>query len=298
MSESQELLPLVQLEQHNIALLFANYLSSLGIDAKVVSESVTAAGAERFSSKKGHTVYCQQDKIEQAKTEFEHFIKKPYDEKYQQAAWQHGETVDVNSKDLTLLSSFKESFLAHAGVVTLVVFTLCWLVFLGSNLGWSRPIFTFLQFYPQLSFDELLSEPWRIIGPAFFHFSWLHIVFNTMWWWQLGGSIEKSLGKSTLINLLLISAIFSNVGQFIVSGANFGGLSGVVYALVGFVWWYGYLAPEKGLFLSKPIIGFLLFWLVLGFADLLPVNVANTAHLLGLISGCLLALFSYKSNKK
>ena len=144
--------------------------------------------------------------------------------------------------------------------------------------------------------DAFLSEPWRLLGPAFFHFSWLHIVFNTMWWWQLGGSIEETLGKGTLINLLLISAIVSNLGQFFVSGSNFGGLSGVVYALVGFVWWYGYLAPEKGLSLSKPLIGFLLFWLLLGFVDVLPVNVANTAHLLGLISGCLLAVFNVKSS--
>jgi GlpG protein len=79
-----------------------------------------------------------------------------------------------------------------------------------------------------------------------------------------------------------------------VTGANFGGLSGVVYALVGFVWWFGYLAPEQGLSLAKPIVAFLLFWLVLGFVDLLPVNLANTAHLLGLISGCLLALFTVK----
>ena len=119
-----------------------------------------------------------------------------------------------------------------------------------------------------------------------------------MWWWQLGGSIEKTLGKAALINILFISAIVSNVGQFLVSGANFGGLSGVVYALVGFVWWFGYLAPERGLSLSKPIVGFLLFWLVLGFVDLLPVNVANTAHLLGLVSGCLFALFTVKVNNK
>ena len=106
--------------------------------------------------------------------------------------------------------------------------------------------------------------------------------------------LKNTLGKATLINLLLLSAIVSNLGQYLVSGANFGGLSGVVYALVGFVWWFGYLAPERGLSLSKPLVGFLLFWLVLGFADLLPVNVANTAHLLGLLSGCFLALFTVK----
>ena len=122
--------------------------------------------------------------------------------------------------------------------------------------------------------------------------------FNTMWWWQLGGCIEKSLGRITLVNLFLVSAIASNLGQFMVSGPYFGGLSGVVYALVGFIWWLGWLAPEKGLSLSKPIIGFLLFWLVLGFVDLLPVNTANTAHLLGLISGCLMALLTVKADKK
>lgn len=283
MTEPENLQPLVQLEQHNIALLFANYLGTLGIAAKVESEA-----------KQAHTVYCQEDRMAEAKAEFDVFIKSPFEQKYQQAAWQHGETVTLNGGDESLLAHFKENFLAHAGMVTLLVFALCWLVFIASNLGWAQSIFGQLQFYPRLSIDAFFAEPWRLLGPAFFHFSWLHIVFNTMWWWQLGGSIENVLGKGTLINLLLISAIFSNLGQFFVSGANFGGLSGVVYALVGFVWWHGYLAPEKGLSLSKPIIGFLLFWLLLGFMDVLPVNIANTAHLLGLISGCLLAVFNVK----
>jgi len=295
MVEDQHLQPLVQLEQQNIALLFANYLLTLGIDAKVITEPVRYEVAE---SKQEYTVYCQQDKMQQAQTEFENFIQKPFDQKYQQAAWSHGETVILKSNELTLFANFKHNFLAHAGIVTLIIFALCWLVFLGSSLGWKRDFFTLLQFYPRFSLNAFIAEPWHIIGPVFFHFSLLHIVFNTMWWWQLGGSIEKSLGKGILINLFLISAIFSNIGQFFVSGANFGGLSGVVYALFGFVWWYGYLAPEKGLSLSKPIVGFLLFWLVLGFIDLIPVNVANTAHLLGLISGCLLAVYSVKFAKK
>jgi len=285
--ERDALQPLVQLKDHNIALLFSNYLLSLGIQTQL-----------KDGPEGGYIVFCQQEKLSQAKAEFEAFIAQPYAEKYQQAAWDRSETVTVNTGDFGLFHNFKDSFLAHAGMVTLLVFIACWLVFLGSELGWAQSIFNTLQFYPQLSLDAFLAEPLRLIGPAFFHFSWLHIVFNTMWWWQLGGSIEKTLGKTTLINLLFISAIVSNVGQFLVSGANFGGLSGVVYALVGFIWWFGYLAPERGLSLSKPIVGFLLFWLVLGFVDLLPVNVANTAHLLGLLSGCLLAVFTVKTQKK
>jgi GlpG protein len=273
-----KLSPLVKLEQYSIALLFANYLTTLSIVSEVIKDD------------DGSTICCDEDHYEQAKLEFEAFIKQPHHPKYQQAAWQQSEAVDIPTSEYTFLKTFKENFLSHAGIVTLSVFALCWLVFIASEMGMANTLFNQLQFYSSLSIEGLIAEPWRVLGPALFHFSLLHIVFNTMWWWQLGGSIEKTLGKGMLITLLLVSAVASNVAQFIVSGPNFGGLSGVVYALVGFVWWFGYLVPTKGLSLSKPIISFLLFWLLLGFVDLLPVNIANTAHLVGLISGCLLAL--------
>jgi GlpG protein len=276
-NSADELSPLVQVKQHNIALLFANYLTSLDIDAKVQKDD------------SDYVIYCASNKIDQAKEIFAEFIADPYQEKYQQAAWQSGQVSQVQDNSPSLITSFKQQFLAHAGVVTLTVFALCWLVFIASLLGFARPTFELLHFYPKLTIEAFFDSPLRLLGPALFHFSWLHIVFNTMWWWQLGGSVERTLGKGALINLFLITALVSNLGQFMVSGPNFGGLSGVVYGLVGYVWWYGWLAPEKGLMISKPIIGFLLFWLLLGYADVLPVNMANTAHLLGLVSGCLLA---------
>ena len=280
---SVELRPLVKVTQHNIALLFCNYLQMLCVQAQVQQQDA------------GFVIYCQQDKYELAQQEFEQFIAEPNHAKYQQAAWQNGDVTDVNAHAPALLSSFKTQFFSHAGIVTLVVFALCWLVFLASNFGWGNAIFRQLQFYPQLSIDGLLQAPHRLLGPAFFHFSWLHIAFNTMWWWQLGGAIESKLGKGSLINLLLVSAIVSNLGQFMVDGPNFGGLSGVVYALVGYVWWLGWLLPEKSLSLSKPIIGFMLFWLLLGYTSFMPINVANTAHLLGLISGCCLAYLKMRN---
>jgi len=278
--------PLVQISQHNIALLFANYLISIDIDAQVKKHD------------NEYIIYCQTCSVNQAENIFAEFIADPYQEKYQQAAWQNAEVAQVNDNSPSLLASFKEQFFAHAGWVTLIVFAVCWLVFIASILGFARPTFGLLHFYPQLSLEAFFDSPLRLLGPALFHFSWLHIVFNTMWWWQLGGSVERILGKGALINLFLITALVSNLGQFIVSGPNFGGLSGVVYGLVGYVWWYGWLAPEKGLMISKPIIGFLLFWLLLGYADVLPVNMANTAHLLGLVSGCLLAAINVLLIKK
>ncbi|OKY26652.1 rhomboid family intramembrane serine protease GlpG [Thalassotalea sp. PP2-459] len=270
-----QLSPLAVVKEHSIALLFANYLR-----AQQISSDVRPHEGE-------FVVLCDQQLVEQAKDYFQEFVQNPYAEKYQQAAWQSGEAVHVEKSALT--ASFKQQFLSHAGLVTLVIFVLCWLVFIASALGWKQSLFFELRFFTQLSLANLVSEPWRLVGAAFFHFSLLHIVFNTMWWWQLGGAIEKMMGKTELLNVFFVSAILSNFGQYIVSGPNFGGLSGVVYAVFGYVWIAGWLAPEKGLHLAKPIIGFMLFFLLLGFADLLPINVANTAHTVGLLSGCFLA---------
>jgi len=280
LDEDNVLSPLVKVSQHNIALLFANYLVSINIASKV----------QKHESE--YIIHCQSTELDRARVIFSEFIADPYQDKYQQAAWDTAEVTQVTGHSTSLLGSFQQQFFAHAGWVTLTIFALCWLVFIASTLGFAQSTFQLLHFYPQLSLEAFFDSPLRLLGPALFHFSWLHIVFNTMWWWQLGGSVERILGKGALINLFLITALFFNLGQFMVSGPNFGGLSGVVYGLVGYVWWYGWLAPEKGLFISKPIIGFLLFWLLLGYADVLPVNMANTAHLLGLVSGCLLAAFN------
>ncbi len=272
--------PLVNVSQHNIALLFTTYLKAQHIAAEVRPAA------------QGFDIYCQTDKTAQAKQLFSEFIRNPFAEKYQQTAWQQGELTAIKTQEPNLLSVFKQQFLAHAGWFTLTIFVACWLIFLFSLLGYGLTLFKQLQFFPQLSVKALLAEPWRLIGPALFHFSWLHIVFNTLWWWQLGGEIEKKLASTTLIQVFFITAIISNLGQYLVSGANFGGLSGVVYGLVGFIWWLGYLAPEKGLAMPKPLIAMLLIWMLLGFIDVLPMNMANTAHLLGLISGCFLAWFT------
>lgn len=276
---------LVEMKHHNIALLFCNFLISQKIPAKVQPEG------------NGFIIYCDIEQKDKAKAIFEDFIKNPHHPQYQQAAWNNGVVADIKDNSPSILVQFKKQFLRHAGIVTLSIFAVCWVFFLLSLLGFNNTIFNEVSFFHQLTMSNLIEQPYRLIGPAFFHFSWLHIVFNTMWWWQIGGQIERTLGKGSLINLFVISAVISNLGQFLVSGPNFGGLSGVVYALFGYIWWYGWLAPEKGLTISKPIIGFLMFFMLLGFADVLPVNMANTAHLLGLVSGCGLAWFKIKIAK-
>ncbi|MGO3799452.1 MAG: rhomboid family intramembrane serine protease, partial [Vibrio casei] len=83
-------------------------------------------------------------------------------------------------------------------------------------------------------------------------------------------------------------AALSGAAQYWVEGANFGGLSGVVYALMGYLWVIGWRRPDKGLFIPRPLVVFMLAWLVLGFVQPF-MAIANSAHLVGLLAGCGLA---------
>lgn len=272
------LIVLAQINNQSLALLFCHYLKEQGIDAKVLEENNT------------YSITCFEEDQERAEEYLAEFSKNPNHPRYQAAAWKNAQISDSVSYNDDL-NNFTHQFFTQAGIITLTVFFVCWATFIAQLLGWF-PLQFF--FYEQFNLTHFMNEPIRLLTPIFIHFSWLHIAFNTMWWWYLGGKIERLIGKNSLLLLLIISAVASNTAQYFVTGNNFGGLSGVVYAVVGYVWWIGWLAPQKGLFLPSSIVGFLLCWLVIGYIDILPINMANTAHLVGLISGCLFALVQIK----
>jgi GlpG protein len=69
----------------------------------------------------------------------------------------------------------------------------------------------------------------------FLHFSPLHLLFNMMWLKDLGGVIEVRRGRWRYLGLVLLIAGISNLAQGIVSGPFFGGMSGVVFGLFGYI---------------------------------------------------------------
>ncbi|MFP1557640.1 hypothetical protein ACLB1T_09350 [Escherichia coli] len=48
------------------------------------------------------------------------------------------------------------------------------------------------------------------------------------------------------------------------AGRDFGGLSGVVYALMGYVWLRGERDPQSGIYLQRGLIIFAPIWIVAG----------------------------------
>ena len=80
------------------------------------------------------------------------------------------------------------------------------------------------------------GEIWRPVTPIFMHFGIIHILFNMMWLKELGTMIEFKNGSLKMLLMVLIIAVVSNVGQDYYKGPYFGGMSGVVYGLFGYIW--------------------------------------------------------------
>lgn len=142
---------------------------------------------------------------------------------------------------------------------------------------------------------------WRLVSPMLLHFSVLHLVFNALWLWELGRRIELQQGRSVYLALVLLAGVLSNLAQYQFSDAPlFGGLSGVVFALLGFCWLYQWRHPVAAYALPKALIGLMLGWLLIGVSGVLSLfdlHIANAAHVGGLAVGCVLGLAAAQWDK-
>ncbi len=143
--------------------------------------------------------------------------------------------------------------------------------------GWAR----WMLMLPEVQRGEV----WRLITPVLLHFSWTHLLFNLWTFWGLGLAIERQRGLPALVGMVIGFGILSNIGQYLQGGPQFGGMSGVIYGLLGYVWMLGKYRPSAGLALQPQIVLLMLVWLAIGVYGTLDVPVANTAHGVGLLVG-------------
>ncbi|MCE9625946.1 MAG: rhomboid family intramembrane serine protease [Deltaproteobacteria bacterium] len=141
--------------------------------------------------------------------------------------------------------------------------------------------------------EILHGQVWRLVTPIFIHMSFLHILFNMLWMKDLGTVLERKLGTLYFIALVLVVAVCSNLGQFFLSGPNFGGMSGVVYGLLGYAWIRGRFDPSSGLSLNQSVVTMMIIWFFLCMTGLMG-NVANWAHGFGLVTGMIWGFLAAK----
>jgi len=139
--------------------------------------------------------------------------------------------------------------------------------------------------------DVLRGQVWRTVTPMLIHFGMWHLVFNLYWLYYLGAQIEDRRGSLRFLLFVLVVAVASNVGQAFASadgivnhGTIFGGMSGVVYGLFGYVWMKSTFDASAGMHVSRFQTVLFIGWFFLCLFELMG-PIANVAHGVGLVFG-------------
>lgn len=233
-----------------------------------------------------------EDNVSSALKYLEEFSENPQNEKFLISPRKIKE-IDTSPKQKK--SNFKVFNLSEkwhrnnhsTGLLTLSTIIFCIAVFLLSGMGKNTEIVG--VFFISERIDGELTEIfagqfWRIITPVFLHFNFLHIIFNMLWLNNLGSQIEKRKGTKFLLSFLLVTAALSNLTQFLITGPAFGGMSGVVYGLFGYVWIKSRLDPADGFHIDQTISFIMFGFFFFCFTGLFG-GIANWAHAGGLLTG-------------
>ena len=155
-------------------------------------------------------------------------------------------------------------------------------------------------FFPQVAFAGFsdlalqLFDPTlflRALTPALLHFGEIHLVFNLLWLFYFGRQIERAQPWLLVAVVYAATALAGNVAQYYFSGSNaFGGLSGLIYGLVGYTWVLGVTVPSGQVKLRTST-----FWVfviaLFGMALFASDSIASEAHAGGLIAGLIAGFF-------
>jgi GlpG protein len=279
------------LENELHARTFADYLYVQGIENQV-----------EFQKEDGWAVWIRdEDKLDPAAQLLTSFREHPQDPRYQtqgksaaQLRVQEEKEDEAYRKKVRSRQHLFRPLSAYGfGPLTFALIALCAGIFLFSKFATDleaiRGLFISEHAANHRDFSLMLPEVrrgqiWRLFTPAFIHLGFLHILFNMLWLRDLGSMIESRQGSRQLALLVLVIAACSDFGQYFASGPIFGGMSGVVYGLLGYIWIRGRFDPGSGFFLHPTTVNMMLIWLVLCYTGFLG-PVANTAHVVGLVMG-------------
>ena len=177
------------------------------------------------------------------------------------------------------------------GFVTYALIAACVMVFIVSSFGRDHDRISGLFLTWEGGLREIRrGEVWRLLTPILIHFPTsdiliAHILFNMLWLKDLGSLFEARLRSWYFALFVVVTGVVSNLCQYLVGReGNFGGMSGVNYALIGYAWIRGRFDPGVGVHLDRQSLMWALIWFGACFTGWVG-PIANYAHGGGLLLG-------------
>lgn len=259
----------------------------------------------------------EEDRLGEAGRELKAFEVNPNDAKYDEAVAKARKILEEKEKArLEAIKNVRKidtrsspRHLAAGGKLpplTLTLFVLCLgiglltEVFSPSSQGQGARVKDQLSFvsyedYVKSDGDAAASlkkfELWRTITPIFIHIGVLHLAMNMFMLYSFGRLVERWIGTPMFALLVLVLAIVPNLFQGLApewmhGNPIFGGISGVLYGLLGFVWIRTTINPTHGFSIPFPIMVVAIGLIVVGLSGAIENwRLADLAHLGGLLVG-------------
>lgn len=278
-----------QLKDEQQARCLAHYLYSQGIESQV----------DPGHNRNWEIWILDDDQVEAGQDHFQRFQQNPTAPEFIEGAKAGSHLQQRQEKAATPKRArvIDGRVIIQRRVMGMVTFTLMGIsiaVTIATRLGKNPLLVSWLSISNNYSHSLFALEEiahgqiWRLFTPMFLHFDPLHILFNMLWLKDLGNLIETKIkGSVNFLIMVLVIAAISNVGQFLASGPSFGGMSGVVYGLLGYLWIYGKFHPSAQIRLNPKIVQFMIIWFVLCLflTKTQTLHIANTAHGVGAVVG-------------
>ena len=257
-------------ERRDLAQRFSSYLLSVGIGNEV------REGRGRWDV----WVYVEEE-VAKAEEEFGRFTRQSDDPRYRVEAKIETLRRQAPPKPVPRAGEVPTRLVRGRAPATVALIGISVIVYILSETGAAPALAAWLYCQPALIME---GQVWRLITPIFMHANTLHIVFNMLMLYQLGGAVETGKGALFYVGMALAVAAVSNLAQALLVGPSFCGISGVVYGLFGYVWMKSRFEPFDGMLLDDFTIMLMLFWFLLGVTGLVG-HMANWAHGVGLAAG-------------
>lgn len=266
-----------------------------------------------------------EDKLELAKSHLTHFLADPSDPKFdvsQKAQAMRREQEKAVKEQLRLQKKLESTSGKVPGVgsgasMTVIVIILCISLSLLTSFGdvnrrrieQTGEIPLSLQVYNSMTLLPVINRPddstpmsfilkgqvWRLITPIFLHASMMHLLFNCLFIYTFGRLIEFFYGPIFVLGLFLGGGILGVLAQaygpsWMGASPDVIGASGGALALFSFAWLRPYREPMTPFRVSTFNVMFVLGFVFISMLPNAPVsNVANLAHLGGLVFGAIAA---------
>ncbi|WP_018547674.1 rhomboid family intramembrane serine protease [Streptomyces sp. LaPpAH-108] len=134
---------------------------------------------------------------------------------------------------------------------------------------------------PQLGVQGVADgQYYRLLTAMFLHGGFLHIAFNMLSLWWIGGPLEAALGRARYLSLYLVSGLAGSALSYLIAAPNAPslGASGAIFGLFGAT----VVLVRRLNYDMRPVIALLVINLIITFQ--VP-GIAWQAHIGGLVAG-------------